>query len=72
MPIIDSGIEAQIIHNPTALFVGAGNSYHATTFNLANLANDAAGRSRSCGNDERFAGLGLADIEQAVIRGDTV
>ena len=72
MLVVDGGVEAEIVFNPFTFFIGAGDADDAAAVNFAELADDAAGGSGGGGNDERFAGLGLADFEEAEVGGEAV
>ena len=67
--VVDGSIEAEILFNPFAFFIGAGNANDAAAVNFADLSDDAAGGAGGGGNDEGFAGLRFADIEQTEISG---
>src|SRR5437667_10855927 len=69
--VVDGGVEAEILRNPGAFLVGAGNADNATAVNLADLADDAPGGARGSGDDKGLAFLGLSDFH-AEKRGQAV
>src|SRR5882672_4956067 len=72
MLVVDGGVKAEIVLNPFALFIGAGDSDHTAAVNLAELADNAAGGASSGGNNEGLAGLWFAYFEQAEVGGQAV
>src|SRR5579859_5509101 len=72
MLVIDGGVEAEIVFNPFTFFIGAGDADYTAAVDFAKLADDAAGGAGGGANDERFARLGLADVEETEIGGEAV
>src|SRR5882757_3912096 len=72
MFVVDGSVEAEIVFNPRTFFVRAGNADDTATMDFAKLANDAAGGTRGGGDDEGFAGLRLADLEEGEVGGGAV
>src|SRR5258708_38593995 len=72
MLVVDGGVEAEIVFNPFTFFIGAGDTDDAAAVDFSELADDAAGGSSGGGDDEGFAGLRLADFEEAEIGGEGV
>ena len=66
LPVVDGGVDAQRPGEPGALVVGAGGAHHAAAEDLAHLDDQRARRARGAGDHERLAGLGLADLLEAV------
>jgi hypothetical protein len=62
MLVVDSGVEAEILDDPSAFFVGASDANDAAAVNLSNLTDDAAGSASGGGNDERFTFFWLGDF----------
>src|SRR5215469_3510761 len=69
MFVVDGGVEAQIVLNPVAFFIGTGDADDAATVNFAELSGDATGGTRGGRNDESFTRLWFGHIEQAEISG---
>src|SRR4029079_5962076 len=63
--VVDARIETELLHDMIAFDFTAGDSDHMATPGLAQLSDDAAHRTGGRGNDERVAGLRLADLEQS-------
>src|SRR5882762_3719468 len=72
MLVVDGDVEAEIVFNPFTFFIGAGDTDDAAAVDFSELADDAAGGSSGGGDDEGFAGLRLADFEEAEIGGEAV
>src|SRR5258708_29888994 len=58
MLVVDSSVEAEILGDPGAFVIRAGNANDAAAVNLSNLSGDAASGAGGGGDDERFAFLG--------------
>src|SRR5260370_32604635 len=55
MLVVDGRIETEILGNPGAFVVGAGDTDDAAAMNLSNLPSDASGGASGGGDDEGFA-----------------
>jgi len=64
-------VEAQILDHVTALLLTAGDSDRAAALELGDLADDAPDRPGGAGDDDRFALLGAADVQQPEIGSQT-
>src|SRR5258708_5009462 len=71
MLVVDGGVEPEILGDPCAFVVGAGDADDAAAVNLSNLPGDASGGAGRGGDDERFALLGRGDFH-AEKRGESV
>src|SRR5260370_39732629 len=71
MLVVDGGVEAEILGDPCAFVVAAGDADDAAAVNLSNLSDDAAGSASGGGDDERFALLRRSDFH-AEKRGESV
>jgi hypothetical protein len=69
--VVDRRVETEFIDEIAALFLAAGDADDATPLDLRDLSDDGTDGAGSTGHHDRVAGLGLADVEQAEIRGDT-
>lgn len=69
MLVVDGGVEAEIVLNPFAFFIGAGDANDAAAVNFAELSGDTAGGAGGSGNDKGFAGEGLGKVEECKISG---
>ena len=67
--VIDAGVETQLVNHPVALGAPAGNADEAAAFYFGNLANSLADRTRRSRDDDGFAGLRLAHVQQAEVAG---
>src|SRR5208337_4275756 len=70
--VVDGGVKAELVLDPLAFVVAAGDPNDAAAVNFADLAYDAAGGASGRGDDQGFAGLRLADFEKAEIGGEAV
>src|SRR6185369_4188320 len=68
--VVDARVEAELARHVLALGWPAGKADGAASVNLRELAHDAADRAAGGGNDHGLARLRLADLQQAVPRGD--
>src|SRR6266699_4648926 len=71
MLVVDGGVEAEILGDPGAFVVAAGDADDAAAVNFSNLSNDAAGSASGSGDDERFALLRRSDFH-AEKRGESI
>src|SRR6266481_8972008 len=62
MLVVDGGVKAEILGDPGALVVGAGDANDPAAANFSNLPGDAASGARRGRDDERFAFLGRGDF----------
>src|SRR5713226_9954502 len=62
MLVVDGGIKTEILGDPRALVVGAGDANDAAAVNFSNLPDDAACCASGGGDDERLAFLGRSDL----------
>src|SRR5204862_4289437 len=62
MLVVDGGIEAEILGDPCAFVVAAGDAHDAAAVNLSNLPDDAAGGASGGGHDERVAFFRLGNL----------
>ena len=69
--VIESGVEAEFVGEVGDLFIRAGNADDAATFQFRDLSHRGADRSSGAGDNDGFARLGVADIEQAEIGGQS-
>src|SRR5205807_7489604 len=69
--MIDAGIKAQFFHDEVALFTSTGNADYAAALDLRNLAGNAAYGSTSGRDNHGLAGLGLANLQQAIPGGSS-
>ena len=67
--VVDTGVEAEILHQMAALLVGTRDADHPATFQLGDLADDRADRAGRRRYDDRLSGLRFSQIEQAEIGG---
>ena len=67
--MIDAGVEAELLHGVVALLLAAGDADRAQPFDLRDLPDDRADGAGRRGDDQRLAGLRLADVERADVRG---
>ena len=70
--VVDGGIEAEIVHDPSAFFIASGDTNNAAAVNFANLPGDASGGAGGSGYDQGFARLRFADFKKAEISGKAV
>ena len=62
MLVVEGGVESKVFGDPGALVIAAGDADDATTVNLADLSNDAAGSASGGGDNERFTILRRSDF----------
>src|SRR6266446_635447 len=62
MLVVNGGVETEILGDPGALVVGAGDAHDAAAVNLSNLPSDASGGASGGGNHQRLAFLGRGDF----------
>src|SRR5580692_8307280 len=62
MLVVDGGVETEILGDPGAFVIGAGNANDAAAVNLCDLPRDAAGSAGGRGDHERFALLRRRDF----------
>ncbi len=62
MLVVDGGVETEILGDPGAFVVGAGDTDDAATVDLSNLPSDASGGASGRGDDEGFALLRRRDF----------
>ena len=67
--VVDGGVEAELVGEPGALLVAAGDADGAAALDLGDLADHGADRAGRRRDDHRLAGLRLADVEQAEVGG---
>src|SRR5260370_1059607 len=72
MLVVDRGVEAELLGNPLALFIGSRDADHAAAMNFADLPGDAAGSARRGGNHQRFALLRLSYFHHAEVSGQAI
>ena len=72
MFVVDGGVEAEFVFNPPAFFIGTGDADNTAAVDLADLAGDTASCAGCARNDEGFAGLRFADVEEAEIGSEAV
>jgi len=65
MLVVDGDVEAEIVFNPFTFFSSVPAMRRRGSRGFSELADDAAGGSSGGGDDEGFAGLRLADFEEA-------
>src|SRR5262249_14720010 len=67
--VVDAGVEAELVLDEAALLAAAGDADHAAAHDLADLPDDLADRARRGRHHDGLARPGLADLEQAEVRG---
>ena len=67
--VVDAGVEAELLDDPLALRRAAGDADDAAALDLRELADGLADRAGRARDDDRLAGLRLADVEQAEVAG---
>ena len=60
MLVVDGGVEAEILGDPCAFVVAAGDANDAAAVNFSNLPHDTAGSTAGGGDDERVTFFGAA------------
>ena len=68
--VVDAIVEAQFVDHVAALVGAPGNADDAAALELGDLPDDRADGAAGGADHHRFTGLGLADVEQAHIRGE--
>src|ERR1019366_10050405 len=67
--VVDAGIEAELLDDPLALRRAAGNADGPAALDLRELPDRLADGPRSAGDDDGLAGLRLAHVHEAEVRG---
>src|SRR6202521_3068049 len=62
MLVVDGGVETEILGDPCAFVVAAGDANDAAAVNPSNLPDDAAGGASGGGDDERVTFFRLGDL----------
>src|SRR6267378_4678282 len=62
MLVVNGGVKTEVLGDPGAFVIGAGDTDDAAAVNLSNLPGDAASGASGGGDDERFAFLGRGDF----------
>lgn len=65
--VVDGDVEAEVVSQPLALVVGAGNANDAGAANLGQLTGNAARSAGRTRDDDGLAGLGLTNMEHAKV-----
>ena len=68
--VVEAGVVARLGHRPLALLLVAGAAHDMRARQLGELAGDLADRAGRGGDEHRLAGLGLADVLDAVPGGE--
>ena len=68
--VVDAGVEAEFVDDVAAFFGAAGNADDAAALELGDLADHRADRAGGSGDHDGFAGLRLANVEQAHVGGE--
>ena len=66
---VDRGVEPELVDQPLALVLAAGDADRARALELRDLADDRAHGAGRRGHDDGLALLRLADVEQPEVRG---
>ena len=69
--VVDGGVEVELLGEPGALGVAAGDAHHPTADDLSDLADDGSHRSGGAGDDQCLAGLRFAHVEEPEVGGQT-
>src|SRR5207245_10564983 len=69
--VIEGGVEAQLVHQVAHFGVRSGDPYHAAAQDFCDLADDGTHRAGCARDHHSFAGVGMADIDQSEIGGET-
>jgi hypothetical protein len=70
LPIVDRGIEAELLRQPAALLLAAGDTDDAAALDLRDLRRERPGRAGGTGDDDGVSRLRRADLEEAEVRGE--
>src|SRR5260370_10252653 len=69
--VIESAVEAEVVDQVADLRIRARNADHAASEYFGDLSYDRSHRSGRSGNHDGLAGLGMADIDQSEVGGQT-
>src|SRR3546814_9075841 len=70
--VVDGAVEAEVVYQPGALLVGAGDPDHPAAEDLGDLHGDRAGGARGGGDHDGLPLLDLADVGEADVRSKAV
>jgi hypothetical protein len=70
--VVDGPVDAEVVDQPGALLVGAGDADHAAAQDLGDLDRDGAGGAGRRRHDDRLPRRDLADLGQADVGGEPV
>ena len=66
-PVVDGGVESQVVDDVLALGVAAANADHAAPLNFGNLPGGAANGSRGAGDHDGLSRARLPHVQDAVV-----
>ena len=69
--VIEARVEAEFLGEVVDLVVRTGDADNPATLDLGDLSDERADRAGCPGNDDRLAGLRIANVEQAKVAGES-